>query len=158
MLQWRMWHTCIPKLETARKNQNYHRGLLHFLATDPRVPEKVRKGMARCGLPKNEFPDIGDWPHQFYICESLCMVSDLVPTQHRTFGRKDQHHHQPRRPGRSAMELGRAERFSTARILVRYEVRRLPHSADKTLIHIGVDAACPDQFRMNAAFHDAAMF
>jgi hypothetical protein len=40
----------------AKKHENYHRGLLHFLATDPRVPEKVRKDMQRFGLPKDEFP------------------------------------------------------------------------------------------------------
>ena len=27
----------------AKEHENYHRGLLHFLATDPRVPEKVRE-------------------------------------------------------------------------------------------------------------------
>jgi len=39
----------------AKEHENYHRGMLHFLATDPRVPEKVRKDMQRFGLPKDEF-------------------------------------------------------------------------------------------------------
>jgi hypothetical protein len=39
----------------AKRHENYHRGLLHFLATDPRVPKKVREDMQRFGLPKDEF-------------------------------------------------------------------------------------------------------
>lgn len=72
----------------AREHENYHRGLLHFLATDPRVPEKVRRDMQRFGLPKDEFPDTGGWPHQLYIREGRRMVSDLVMTEHHTFGRQ----------------------------------------------------------------------
>ena len=74
--------------EIAKEIENYHRGLLHFLATDPRVPEKVRQDMQRFGLPKDEFPDTGGWPHQLYIREGRRMVSDLVLTEHHTFGRQ----------------------------------------------------------------------
>ena len=72
----------------AREHEDYHRGLLHFLATDPRVPEKVRDDMKRFGLPKDEFPDTGGWPHQIYVREARRMVSDLILTEHHTFGRK----------------------------------------------------------------------
>ena len=71
----------------AKKHENYHRGLLHFLATDKRVPEKVRKDMQRFGLPKDEFPDTAGWPHQLYIREARRMVSDLVLNEHHTFGK-----------------------------------------------------------------------
>jgi hypothetical protein len=71
----------------AKKHENYHRGLLHFLATDKRVPETVRKDMQRFGLPKDEFPDTAGWPHQLYIREARRMVSDLVLTEHHTFGK-----------------------------------------------------------------------
>ncbi|MBN8420683.1 MAG: FAD-dependent oxidoreductase [Verrucomicrobia bacterium] len=73
----------------AKQHEDYHRGLLHFLATDPRVPEKVRKDMQRFGLPKDEFTDNGGWPHQIYVREARRMVSDLVLTEHHTFGRKN---------------------------------------------------------------------
>jgi hypothetical protein len=76
------------RVEIARNIENYHRGLLHFLATDPRVPERVRHDMTRFGLPSDEFPDTGGWPHQLYIREGRRMVSDLVMTEHHTFGRK----------------------------------------------------------------------
>jgi len=72
----------------SKEIENYHRGLLHFLATDPRVPEKVRNDMQRFGLPKDEFPDTGGWPHQIYVREGRRMVSDFVMTEHHTFGRE----------------------------------------------------------------------
>ncbi|MFZ2281194.1 MAG: FAD-dependent oxidoreductase [Prosthecobacter sp.] len=73
----------------AQQHEDYHRGLLHFLATDARVPEQVRKDMQRFGLPKDEFTDNGGWPHQIYIREARRMVSDLVLTEHHTFGRQN---------------------------------------------------------------------
>jgi hypothetical protein len=74
--------------EIAKEHENYHRGLLHFLATDSRVPERVRRDMQRFGLPRDEFIDNGGWPHQLYIREARRMVSDLVLTEHHTFGRQ----------------------------------------------------------------------
>ncbi|MFA5191899.1 MAG: FAD-dependent oxidoreductase [Verrucomicrobiia bacterium] len=74
--------------QIAREHEHYHRGLLHFLATDPRVPAKVRDAMKRFGLPKDEFTDNGGWPHQIYIREARRMISDLVITEHHTFGRQ----------------------------------------------------------------------
>lgn len=72
--------------EIAREIENYHRGLLFFLANDPRVPESVRNELARFGLPRDEFTDRGGWPHQIYVRQGRRMISDLVLTEHHTFG------------------------------------------------------------------------
>lgn len=72
----------------AKEHENYHRGLLHFLATDSRVPVKVREEVKRFGLPRDEFTDNGGWPHQIYVREGRRMVSDLVLTENHTFGRQ----------------------------------------------------------------------
>jgi hypothetical protein len=80
--------TYAKREQIAKQHEAYHRGLLHFLATDPRVPEKVRNEMKQFGLPKDEFADNGGWPHQLYIRAGRRMVSDLVMTEHHTFGRK----------------------------------------------------------------------
>jgi hypothetical protein len=79
--------TYVRREQIAKEHENYHRGLLHFLATDSRVPEKVRDEMRRFGLPRDEFTDNGGWPHQLYIREARRMVSDFVITEHHTFGK-----------------------------------------------------------------------
>lgn len=71
-----------------KEHENYARGLLHFLTTSPRVPENIRKDLARYGLCKDEFPDTGGWPHQLYIREARRMVSDLVMTEHHCKGKQ----------------------------------------------------------------------
>ena len=73
----------------AADHESYHRGLLHFLATDGRVPDTVRTQMSRFGLCRDEFPDTAGWPHQIYVREGRRMVSDLVMTQHHCQGRAE---------------------------------------------------------------------
>ncbi len=73
--------------QIALAHESYQKGLLWFLANDPRVPRFVREDVARYGLARDEFVDSGGWPHQLYIREARRMVSDYVVTEANCAGR-----------------------------------------------------------------------
>ncbi len=64
-----------------KEHENYIRGFLTFLATDPRVPEEMRRDMGEWGFPKDEFQDTGGFPHAMYVRESRRMLSDYVMSE-----------------------------------------------------------------------------
>jgi hypothetical protein len=72
----------------VREHEDYQKGLLYFIASDPRVPNDVQTEFRTWGLARDEFPDNGHWPHQLYVREARRMVGAYVMTEHELLKRR----------------------------------------------------------------------
>ena len=72
--------------QILKAHEDYQKGLMWFLANDPRVPEDVRQRHSKWGLANDEFVDNGHWPHQAYIREARRMIGETVVSERQLRG------------------------------------------------------------------------
>lgn len=98
--------------EIIKEHEVYQKGLMYFLANDPRVPADVRTEINKWGLPKDEFKDNGGWPHQIYVREARRMIGQAVMTENETLGKKAVS--EPIGMGSYALDAHNAQRYLKA--------------------------------------------
>ena len=65
----------------AKEHETYIRSFCTFLATDPRVPEDMRREMQSWGPAKDEFTDTDGWPREMYVREARRLVGEYVMSE-----------------------------------------------------------------------------
>jgi hypothetical protein len=72
-----------------KADQEFMRGMTHFLRTDDCVPDKFKQTALDFGFQRGIFDDTHGWPHQLYVREARRMKSDYILTQKDLEGSTD---------------------------------------------------------------------
>ncbi|MEI6072484.1 MAG: FAD-dependent oxidoreductase [Verrucomicrobiae bacterium] len=72
--------------EIFQTHVRWIKGLLWFWTQDKDVPLAFRKKISKWGWAKDEFVDMGGFPHAIYIREARRLVGDVVMTEHHCMG------------------------------------------------------------------------
>ena len=127
--------------EIIKEHEQYQKGLMYFIANDPRVPADVREEMAQWGLAADEFTDNGNWPHQIYVREARRMIGEMVMTEHEILGKKAVMH--PVGMGSYTMDSHNVQRYITEEGYVQNEGDIGVHPPKP--YQIGMEALLPKQ-------------
>jgi hypothetical protein len=105
--------------EIIKAHEDYQKGLLYYVANDPRVPKEIHDEMQNWGLAKDEFPDNGNWSRQLYIREARRMVGVYVTTENDVLAKSEVPN--PVGMGSYAMDSHNVQRYVTAEGFVQNE-------------------------------------
>lgn len=105
--------------EIIKEHILYQKGILYFMATDKRIPEKVRVTMNKWGYAKDEFTDNGNWPYNIYVRESRRMLGEYVMTENDVLVKRPVPH--PIGMGSYTMDSHNVQRYVTAEGFVQNE-------------------------------------
>ncbi len=97
--------------QIIKEHELYQKGLMYFLQNDESVPIDVRNSMQEWGLPKDEFKDNGNWPHQLYIREARRMIGEFVMKEADALGKTQVP--KPIGMGSYALDAHNAQRYVT---------------------------------------------
>lgn len=105
--------------QIIKEHELYQRGILYYMATHPRVPEKVRKAMNEWGFAKDEFADNNNWPYNIYVRESRRMLGKYVMTENDVLNKREVP--QPIGMGSYTMDSHNVQRYVTKEGFVQNE-------------------------------------